>query len=312
MMAVDGSRHLWSARVDPRRRIYAAVLDTHARDRSGPFYDQPVVLNERQVGVAVEGVECTTVPRTGFASLRWPSSDRCGRSGMSRLILRLRGCVARRCAIPPGQCTIWANIDSQTVPTMSTTSTAHKPIRKASTRSLAADIVIRDPKQFWLIEFKRHNASQQSSRKAFHELVDRVRASPGIVLYDAVESGVPTYMVDVIAGATGEAATHVMDVIGVSQTTYRRKDEAREPLPDAAGHRVMGFLRVMATLRRLLEESGDQRQLAEFDLDTWVAGWMREPLPELGNKTPAEMLRNPEGQRAVELVLERMRGGLPA
>ena len=41
-------------------------------------------------------------------------------------------------------------------------------------------------------------------------------------------------------------------------------------------------------------------------------GEQREPLPELGNKTPAEMLRNPEGQRAVELVLERMRGGLPA
>lgn len=131
-------------------------------------------------------------------------------------------------------------------------------------------------------------------------------------MYDAVESGVPTHMVDVIAGATGEAATHVMDVIGVSPTTYRRKDEAREPLPDAAGHRVMGFLRVMATLRRLLEESGDPAQLAAFDLDTWMAGWMRKPLPELGNKTPAELLRNPEGQRAVEQVLERMRGGLPA
>ena len=191
-------------------------------------------------------------------------------------------------------------------------SLAHKPIRKVPARSRATDSLIRNPKQFWLIDFKRHNASQKSSRKAFHELVDRVRASPGVILYEAVESGVPTYMVDVIAGATGEAATHVMEMIGVSQTTYRRKDEAREPLPDAAGHRVMGFLRVMATLRRLLEESGDPQQLVEFDLDTWVAGWMREPLPELGNKTPAEMLRNPEGQRVVELVLERMRGGLPA
>jgi putative toxin-antitoxin system antitoxin component (TIGR02293 family) len=119
-------------------------------------------------------------------------------------------------------------------------------------------------------------------------------------------------MVDLIAGATGEPVTRVMDVIGVSQTTYRRKDEAHEPLPDAAGHRVMGFLRVVATLRRLLQESGDPAQLAEFDLEAWVARWMREPLPELGDKTPAEMLRNPEGQRAVEQVLERMRGGLPA
>jgi len=43
--------------VDPRRRTYAAGLYTHVRDRWGLFYDQPIVLNERQAGVAVEGVE---------------------------------------------------------------------------------------------------------------------------------------------------------------------------------------------------------------------------------------------------------------
>ncbi len=56
MMAIDASRHLWTARVDPRRRTYAAVLYTHMRDRWRIFYDQPIVLNERQAGVAVEGV----------------------------------------------------------------------------------------------------------------------------------------------------------------------------------------------------------------------------------------------------------------
>ena len=74
----------------------------------------------------------------------------------------------------------------------------------------------------------------------------------------------------------------------------------------------MAFLRVAATLRRLLEESGDPEQLREFDMEGWLAQWMRQRLPELGGKSPAEMLRNPEGQRAVEQVLERMRGGLPA
>jgi putative toxin-antitoxin system antitoxin component (TIGR02293 family) len=198
------------------------------------------------------------------------------------------------------------------VVSMSATSSAEKAARAARAQLLGTKAVLHDPRQFWAIEFKRQTASPQTWRRAFHVLVDRVIASPGVVLYDAVESGVPTYMVDLIAGATGEPVTRVMDVIGVSQTTYRRKDEAHEPLPDAAGHRVMGFLRVMATLRRLLEESGDPEQLAKFDLEAWVAQWMREPLPELGDKTPAEMLRNPEGQRAVEQVLERMRGGLPA
>lgn len=57
MMALDASRHLWSARVDPRRRTFAAGLYTHIRDRWSPFHDQPIVLNERQAGVAVAGVE---------------------------------------------------------------------------------------------------------------------------------------------------------------------------------------------------------------------------------------------------------------
>jgi putative toxin-antitoxin system antitoxin component (TIGR02293 family) len=169
-----------------------------------------------------------------------------------------------------------------------------------------------DPRTFWVVQIKRQNAGAKEWRRVFHDLVGRVIASPGVTLFDAVEAGVPTYLVNVIAGATGEAASNVMDLIGVSQTTFRRKEEANEPLPDVAGHRVMGFLRVAATLRRLLEESGDPEQLKDFDLEGWVAQWMREQLPELGGKTPAQMLRNPEGQRAVEQVLERMRGGLPA
>lgn len=103
-----------------------------------------------------------------------------------------------------------------------------------------------------------------------------------------------------------------MDLVGISQTTFRRKDEAGETLPDVVGHRVMALLRVAATLCRLLEESGDPAQLDSFDLEGWLARWMRESLPEFGGRTPAEMLRNPEGQRAIDEVLERMRGGLPA
>jgi TnpA family transposase len=57
MMSLDASRHLWSARVDPRRRTYAAGVYTHVVNRWGVVYDQPIVLNERQAGVAIEGVE---------------------------------------------------------------------------------------------------------------------------------------------------------------------------------------------------------------------------------------------------------------
>jgi TnpA family transposase len=56
MMSIDASRNLWNARVDPRRRTYAVGVYTHLLDHHGIVYNQPVVLNERQAGPAIEGV----------------------------------------------------------------------------------------------------------------------------------------------------------------------------------------------------------------------------------------------------------------
>lgn len=164
---------------------------------------------------------------------------------------------------------------------------------------------------FWP-QSKQQNIGVKAARRVFQGLIDRVLESPRLLLFDALEAGVPTSVVNIIAGATGESMGSMMDMIGVSNTTFRRMEVSNLALPEVAGHRVMGFLRVAATLRRLLTESGDPERLKEFDLEAWVAKWMRKQIPELDGKTPAEMLRNPEGQRAVEQVLERMRGGLPA
>jgi hypothetical protein len=120
------------------------------------------------------------------------------------------------------------------------------------------------------VKINKQRVSVKDWRRAFQELVERIAASPGVVLFDAVEAGVPTYLVHVIADATGKTVSNIMDLIGVSLTTFRRKEEANEALPDVAGHRVMGFLRIAATLRKLLEESGDPQQLKEFDLESWV------------------------------------------
>ncbi len=55
-MSLDTSRHLFYARVDPRRRTHAVGMYTHVLDQHGIVYNQPIVLNERQAGVAIEGV----------------------------------------------------------------------------------------------------------------------------------------------------------------------------------------------------------------------------------------------------------------
>jgi putative toxin-antitoxin system antitoxin component (TIGR02293 family) len=164
----------------------------------------------------------------------------------------------------------------------------------------------------WVKQMSPAGSVGKTSLFQLRALVERVREASGVQLYDAVEAGVPTDVVKLIAKATGEPASAIMGLAGVSQTTFVRNEAANRPLPDVAGHRIMAYLRLLATLRRMLDESGDPEQMKTFDLEGWFARWVHEKLPELGNKAPADMLRNPEGQRAVEQVLERMRGGLAA
>lgn len=55
MMSLEATRYLWSARLDPRRRTYAVGIYAHVLDQWGILYDQPIVLNRRQAGAAIEG-----------------------------------------------------------------------------------------------------------------------------------------------------------------------------------------------------------------------------------------------------------------
>ena len=55
MMSLDATRRLWSARHDPRRRTPAVGTYTHVLDQWPIISDQPVVLNRRQAGAAIEG-----------------------------------------------------------------------------------------------------------------------------------------------------------------------------------------------------------------------------------------------------------------
>lgn len=55
MMSVETAKAIWNSRADPRRKTKSHGLYSHVSSRWGIFYDQPIVLNERQCGVALEG-----------------------------------------------------------------------------------------------------------------------------------------------------------------------------------------------------------------------------------------------------------------
>jgi len=55
MMSVETAKAIWNSRSDPRRKTKSHGMYSHVSSRWGIFYDQPIVLNERQCGVALEG-----------------------------------------------------------------------------------------------------------------------------------------------------------------------------------------------------------------------------------------------------------------
>jgi TnpA family transposase len=55
-MSLDATRHLLSARVDPRRKQRGVGIYTHKLDQWPLIYDQPIVLMQRQAGAAIEGM----------------------------------------------------------------------------------------------------------------------------------------------------------------------------------------------------------------------------------------------------------------
>ncbi len=56
LMSMETIKRVWQARLDPRRNTPSIGIYSHVKDRWGIFHAQPFVLNERQAGVAIEGV----------------------------------------------------------------------------------------------------------------------------------------------------------------------------------------------------------------------------------------------------------------
>ena len=91
MMALDASRHLYNARVDPRRRTFAVGLYTHVLESYGVIYDQPIVHNERQSSAALEGVEQYNVRNEESMRLSLLAVDTHGYTYVGMTVAKLLG-----------------------------------------------------------------------------------------------------------------------------------------------------------------------------------------------------------------------------
>jgi TnpA family transposase len=106
-MSLDATRHLYSARVDPRRRRHGIGIYTHKLDQWALIYDQPIVLLQRQAGVAIEGavrqqaaadIERLAVDTHGFTHFGMAAAKGLGFD----LCPRLKGLRHQKLHVPKG------------------------------------------------------------------------------------------------------------------------------------------------------------------------------------------------------------------
>ncbi len=110
MMSLDISRQVWAARLDPKRRTSSIGTYTTVSDDWSIVHDQPIILNERQIGAAIHGaLRQTEVPVNriavdthgytdfGMGLAKFLRLDLCPR--LARLPER-RLCVPRSCRVP--------------------------------------------------------------------------------------------------------------------------------------------------------------------------------------------------------------------
>lgn len=87
MMSLETERAIWQSRADPRRKTASIGIYTHVRDGWGIVYDQPIVLNERQAGVAIEGV----VRQTAVEDIGQLAVDTHGYTDFAMAVAKLLG-----------------------------------------------------------------------------------------------------------------------------------------------------------------------------------------------------------------------------
>ena len=106
MMSLDVSRHLWRARIDPRRKAPAVGVYQHVLDQWAISWDLPLVLMDRQAGAAIEGVirqslvdvERLSVDTHGYTDFAMAQAKILGFD----LCPRLKNLRERRLHVPPG------------------------------------------------------------------------------------------------------------------------------------------------------------------------------------------------------------------
>lgn len=131
------------------------------------------------------------------------------------------------------------------------------------------------------------------------------RAAP-IERVQIIKAGVAPGTVGDIADAMGASREAVIRNLGIPKSTWARKKSQQTPLEQNASEKVMGLATLIGQVEALVNEQGRPEG---FDAAKWFHEWIKEPVPALGGRKPAELLDTKEGQQIVSGLLDAIRAG---
>ncbi len=137
-------------------------------------------------------------------------------------------------------------------------------------------------------------------------LYRKVPKAPVGVRVAAIRLGLSATIVKNIAGHMLIRQDLLYSTLGLARATMVRKLRNKERMKPDESERVLGLAALIGQVEEMVARSGDPK---DFDAAQWVAQWLRQPLPALGGKAPAEWMDTSEGQRLVADTLARMESG---
>lgn len=136
--------------------------------------------------------------------------------------------------------------------------------------------------------------------------IGEIAGGDATVRMDLVRHGVPAQAVAALAEALDMSRDELTRALGLPRSTIERKLRDGGHLGQAESERVLGVVRLIGLVRRIVEESGDP---TGFDAPLWVARWLQTPVPALRGRLPMQFMDTAEGRAVVFQLVEQMQSG---
>jgi len=148
--------------------------------------------------------------------------------------------------------------------------------------------------------------------KIYRDLVHRRRSLAWFYLADAmdrvtmIKRGVPAELFLLIVEDMAITRERLCATLGLARATVDRKLRNHTLLNSDESERILGLCRLIGHVDEIVRESGNP---AGFDASTWVAAWLLQPHPALGNKLPEEFMDTAEGRDILFTLIAQMQSG---